>query len=77
MLGRLRMSVDECIKAYTNLAKEIFNKQRHRFGVSVTTKLQEKFNSEVLKSVVQKLLKDRGVNPEELLKDDTPQATKV
>ena len=77
MLGRLRMSVDECIDAYTELAQKVFKKQKHWLGVSVTTNLQEKFDSEVLKTVVRKLLEDNGFDPDELLKDDTPQACKV
>ena len=77
MLGRLRMSVDECISAYTRLAGAVFLEQKHTFGFTVTTKLQEKFDSEVLKRVIRELVRKQGFDEDELLKDTSIQPCKV
>ena len=46
MLGRLKMSIDECINAYLTLSDRIFRKKRHR--VTVKGNIQGRFDSDEL-----------------------------
>ena len=43
MLGRLRMSVADCITAYLSLSECVFRKTRHR--VTVKGRIQGRFDS--------------------------------
>ncbi|KAH0396665.1 phospholipase, patatin family protein, partial [Aureobasidium melanogenum] len=74
MLGRLEMSVDECIKTYTELSKDVFHKTR-RIPIGIKGDLKERYDSEALAQAVKNVLKDRGVDEDILLKN--PQGTKV
>jgi hypothetical protein len=63
MLGRLRMTVDECIDAYVSMSDKIFqNKRRYT--------LKERFDSKVLELVIQDVIKGRGLEEDALLKDE-------
>lgn len=75
MLGRLKMSIDECIGAYLSLSDDIFHKKRHR--VTVKGKIQGRFDSDELERAVKAIVKDRGFEEEVLLKDDPASACKV
>ena len=75
MLGRLRMSIDECIDAYLQLSDRIFQKKRHR--VTVKGKIQGRFDSDELERAVKDVIKTQGVPEDALLKDDPETACKV
>lgn len=75
MLGRLRMSIDECISAYLSLSDNIFHKRRHR--VTVKGKIQGRFDSDELERAVKAIIKERGLTEEMLLKDAPNAACKV
>ncbi len=66
MLGRLRMSVDECIKIYPDMASRIFANPR----VSLGGILQNKYNTDVLETVLQKIVSERLNGADSL--DDFP-----
>ncbi len=68
MLGRLRMTVEECIEAYNNLMPSVFEKTKHRFSVR-KGKLQGRFDSEALTNGVKRVLKSVDMEEDELLKD--------
>ncbi|KAL1835370.1 hypothetical protein VTJ49DRAFT_6917 [Mycothermus thermophilus] len=71
MLGRLRMTVDECIDAYTTLSDRVFEKQTHR--VTIKGKLQGRFDSAELERAVKTILVKRGLDEDALLNDpDSP-----
>lgn len=59
MLGRLQMTVDECISAYLTLCDEVFTPQRSRWNVagkaSDAWSLQGRFDSEALEAGVQRI----------------------
>jgi hypothetical protein len=74
MLGRLGMSIDECIKAYTDLSEDVFHKKR-RIPTGIKGDLKERYDSEALELAVKRLLKDRKIDENALLKN--PGATKV
>lgn len=56
MLGRMRLSVDDCIAAYTDLSPKIFTKIHHRVKLS-NGKSQGRFNHEALEKGIKNILK--------------------
>ncbi|KAH6988874.1 acyl transferase/acyl hydrolase/lysophospholipase [Ilyonectria sp. MPI-CAGE-AT-0026] len=75
MLGRLRMDVDECIDAYTDLSDKIFRKQKHRISLNGT--IQGRFDSEELERAIKEVIQEQGFDVNELLKDDANARCKV
>ncbi|OCL05393.1 FabD/lysophospholipase-like protein [Glonium stellatum] len=75
MLGRLRMSIDECIVAYLSLSDRVFQKKRHR--VTIKGNIQERFSSEELTRAVKEVIKEQGLQENVLLKDAPEAACKV
>ncbi|KXX75712.1 Kinesin light chain [Madurella mycetomatis] len=67
MLGRLRMTVDECIDAYTSLSDKVFEKKSHR--INIKGKLQGRFDTDELEQAVKQILAARGLGEDALLKD--------
>ncbi|KAI9774452.1 MAG: hypothetical protein M1839_001735 [Geoglossum umbratile] len=68
MLGRLGMSVDECIEVYKKLSPEIFTKVHHR--VNIKGEIQGRFDDKALEAGVKALLANRGWSEDELLKQN-------
>ena len=75
MLGRLRMSIDECIDAYISLSDRIFQKKRHR--VTVKGNIQGRFDSEELARAVREVVTGKGLEEDALLKDVSDNVCKV
>ncbi|CAM1503382.1 Fc.00g081580.m01.CDS01 [Cosmosporella sp. VM-42] len=75
MLGRLQMTVDECIAAYTSLSNKVFEKKSHR--VKINGQLQGRFDSAALEQAVKQTLADSGHSKDALLKDRSDGACKV
>jgi hypothetical protein len=73
MLGRLRMSVADCITAYLLLSKRVFCKSRHR--VTIKGKVQGRFDSEELARAVREVVIQQGMAEEALLKASSPDAS--
>jgi predicted metal-dependent RNase len=67
MLGRLRMSIDECIDAYLSLSDRIFQKKRHR--VTIKGNIQGRFDSEELARAIKEVVTRKGLQEDALLKD--------
>lgn len=76
MLGRLEMSVDECIEAYIKLSSQVFNRKHHR-AFTVSGKIQARFDTQALEEAVKKILIDRGLSPDELLYTKSEMGCKV
>jgi patatin-like phospholipase/acyl hydrolase len=71
MLGRLRMTVDECIDAYTSLSDRVFEKKGHR--VKVNGKLQGRFDAAELERAIKQIIASCSLSEDALLKDvDAP-----
>jgi patatin-like phospholipase/acyl hydrolase len=68
MLGRLRMTVDECIEAYLELMPTVFEKTKHRYSVS-KRKLQGRYDGKALEDGVKRILVKQDRTPDEPLKD--------
>lgn len=64
MLGRLQMTVDECIEAYAALSDKVFQKRRHR--LTLKGKVQGRFDSSELERTIKSIIKQAG------LKEDAP-----
>jgi hypothetical protein len=75
MLGRLRMSINDCIDAYLLLSDQIFQKKRHR--MTVKGDIQGRFDSDVLARAVREIVVAQGLPENTLLKDVSDGACKV
>lgn len=75
MLGRLRMSIDECIDAYLLLSDRIFQKKRHR--VTIGGNIQGRFDSEELAQAMKEVVTARELQEDALLKDISDNACKT
>ncbi|KAL5591351.1 hypothetical protein FOVSG1_010240 [Fusarium oxysporum f. sp. vasinfectum] len=79
MLGRLQMDVDECISAYTDLTKVVFNEKArvHQSKFSLLGQTQARFDSGGLKAAIEKTLMDRGFSPTDSMVDSREPDCKV
>ena len=75
MLGRLRMSVGDCITAYLSLSDRVFRKTRHR--VTVKGQVQGRFDAEELARAVREVVRQQGMKEDALLKDVPEAGCKV
>ena len=75
MLGRLRMSVQDCINAYIRLADKVFRKT-HR-PINWKGNIQGRFDHEVLETVIKEVIVASGHEEDVLLKDDSVKSCKV
>ncbi|KAL3421684.1 ankyrin repeat protein [Phlyctema vagabunda] len=75
MLGRLRMSVAECIDTYIQLSTKVFQKKKHR--VTMRGNIQGRFDSTELEQVVKEIIREQGLNDNTLLKDVPGSTCKV
>ena len=75
MLGRLKLSIDECINAYLSLSDRVFRKKRHR--VTIKGNIQGRFDSEELQRAVKEIVTKQGLHENTLLKDESDDACKV
>lgn len=76
MLGRMRLSVDECIHAYSELAPEAFAKVHHRIKLR-NGDTQGRFDHSALREGIRSLLKTHGMDPESLLETKEDNSCKV
>ncbi|KAE9363930.1 hypothetical protein N431DRAFT_550611 [Stipitochalara longipes BDJ] len=80
MLGRLHMSVDECITVYENLGKEVFGKRLigGQFGRIIRGMTSLPFyDIEALQAQVKKVLKEKGIALDELFVESNTPICKV
>lgn len=67
MLGRLKISVVECIEAYVKLFKRVFEQMKSR--ISTASQTQRTFGSEELTRAVKSVMLGTGEDEDKLLKD--------
>lgn len=77
MLGRLEMDVDECITAYTELMKPVFEARLRRLPLDWRLQTRAQFDSAKLESAVKKVIKGRGISETELFNDKVARGCKV
>ena len=69
MLGRLKMDVDECITAYTDLMKTVFSQKLTRLPVDLKGRIKPQFNSMVLEQAIKQVIMAKGMQDSDLLND--------
>lgn len=75
MLGRLQMTVDQCIDAYASLSDRIFQKKRHR--VKWNGQVQGRFDSDELERCIKEIIVKQGLEEDALLRDSLDARCKV
>lgn len=65
ILGRLRMTIDECIDAYVSLSARIFQKKRHH--VTIKGRTQARFDSVELERAIKEIVVKQGLAEDALL----------
>lgn len=77
MLGRLRMTLDECEKAYLNLSERIFIPKRSTLNPLRSKDFllaDGKFDYKVLEKAIKDIIvRDRGLEESTLFQDSDPQ----
>jgi len=72
MLGRLRMTLEECERAYLELSQKIFRPKRCKYSpmrLVDRLSLSERFDSRVLEALVKKVVKEKMGDAHALLRD--------
>jgi hypothetical protein len=67
MLGHLEMTVEECIEAYNDMMRHVFERRKNRSIVSILGKVQPRFSSTALKEAISKVITEQGLDPNEKL----------
>jgi hypothetical protein len=75
MLGRLRMSVADCIDAYISLSARVFRKTRQQ--VTYEDDFLGLFDSQRLGRAVMRIIEQQGFDKNMLLEDTSDNACKV
>jgi len=75
MLGRLKMSVKDCIKEYEKLSQDVFGTSRS--SISWTGQVQGKYKSEALERAIKGVIVDAGLDVNELMWEDADNSCKV
>jgi hypothetical protein len=77
MLGRLEMTVEECILAYTQLMKAVFDEKSSWLPFSWSGSTKAQFDSNRLKKAIEEVVVSSGVSKTDLLNDGTDRGCKV
>ncbi|KAF2017972.1 kinase subdomain-containing protein, partial [Aaosphaeria arxii CBS 175.79] len=78
MLGRLEMTVDECIIAYRELIKDVFKARESRAGISAFGRVTSRFSSKALEIAIKRVLASReGVSEDDLFDDGKARGCRV
>ncbi|KAF2708020.1 phospholipase, patatin family protein [Pleomassaria siparia CBS 279.74] len=77
MLGRMEMTIDECIKAYVDISDKVFRKT-HVLGLEIFSgNVRGKFDSKALEEAVKLYLSKKSLSTDCLLHNVGPGACKV
>ncbi|KAJ6184435.1 hypothetical protein N7519_005736 [Penicillium mononematosum] len=76
MLGRMQLSVDECLEAYSALAPRIFTHVRHRIKLA-TGETQGRFDHEAMEQGIKDVLVQHQMDPEALFKSPVAEDCKT
>lgn len=77
MLGRLRMSVDDCIEAYIKLMEQVFKKRENISFVGVLCGVKPRFSSDGLREAIVEVLKGQDIPHDEKFENGQQQSCKV
>lgn len=76
MLGRLKMDIDACIDAYTDMSDKIFQKKHHRVNAR-NGQIQGRFDSDELERAIKAIVGNQGLSEDTLLMDRPDTSCKV
>ncbi|KAL6713171.1 hypothetical protein ACLMJK_009292 [Lecanora helva] len=71
MLGRLRMSVKDCINVYEKLMVEIFGRKAH-WPISLPLTIQARYDPQKIKTEIENLLSEYGFPKDSLFTEEEP-----
>ncbi|KAF2466110.1 uncharacterized protein BDR25DRAFT_269263 [Lindgomyces ingoldianus] len=77
MLGRLEMDADECITAYTELMKTVFETKRSWFPASWTGNIKSRFDTARLESAIKEVITSHGAKETDLFNDGVKRGCRV
>jgi hypothetical protein len=77
MLGRLEMSVQECIDAYTKMMRQVFEKKANRSIIGILGGVKPRFSSKALEDAIAQILKARGIPIDEKFRNGQKPRCKV
>jgi hypothetical protein len=77
MLGRLRMSVEDCIAAYIKLTRRIFEKRENRSIMSTLGRVKPRFSSSALSDAIAEVLRSSGHSASEKFEETNEPTCKV
>ena len=72
MLGRLGLTVDECIEQYSTLIEQVFKKKIHRLPINLKFKVNPRFSSDVLQKAIEGVLSERELRADTPLLEESP-----
>lgn len=61
MLGRLEMSVDECIVAYSKLMRDVFSEKVSKIPFTWKGGVKAQFDSRKLRAAIDQVIRESGV----------------
>lgn len=77
MLGRLQMSVDECIEHYSNIVDEIFQKKGLLPFTWYSGKISSRYATSVLESHIKRIIEVTGRSCDEKMREEPEPKCKV
>ncbi|KAH3962123.1 hypothetical protein HBI25_217790 [Parastagonospora nodorum] len=77
MLGRLRMSVEDCIIAYVKLMRRIFERKENRSIMSALGRVKPRFSAQALSEAIVEVLRASGHSPSESFEEPGDPTCKV
>ena len=77
MLGRLNMSVDECIKEYEELMGSIFGSKAHLWPVSPFANVNAQYDAKRVKAAIEDLLRKHDLPENSVFNDGTERRCRV
>ena len=69
MLGRLEISVDECIKAYEELMESIFGAKAHWMPFNLLANVNAQYDSQKIKHEIEEVLRKHDIALNSLFND--------
>ncbi|KAJ5640825.1 hypothetical protein N7528_000450 [Penicillium herquei] len=77
MLGRLELSVDECIEAYGELIETVFGEKISNIPVDWAGNIRAQFDSKKLKAAIEHVIVRAGFKSTDLMNDGNSRSTRV
>jgi hypothetical protein len=78
MLGRLEMDVDECIAAYIQLMKRIFQKPSNwNLTANLLGNIKPRFDASKLEGAIDQVIRSCEANPTDLFNDQAERGCRV